>query len=113
MTTRKANKINKWILAAAGGMAAAACVTNAHCADASDPLLDMLIKKGLLTADEAQAIRAEASTNSVPLPASKWKLSSGIKNIELFGDLRLRFEDRGAWQPGNSSYIRERFRYAA
>ena len=90
-------------------------VSAGMCADASDPLLDVLIKKGILTEKEASDIKAEAETNAVAMPASKWKLSDSIKSIALFGDVRFRYEYRGADNiPGGSpdTYYRERWRYA-
>ena len=102
-------------------MLAAAAVTNGVCADASDPLLDVLIKKGILTEQEAKDIKTEAQTNTVPTTASKWKISDSIKSIGLFGDVRFRYEYRGAdnapglkaaQTPATDSYYRERFRYA-
>jgi hypothetical protein len=76
------------------------------CQETRDPLLDLMIQKGMLTQDEAQKVRAEADalrTNALnqamPPADSKWKLSKAIKNVELFGDVRLRFEDRQAETP--------------
>ena len=116
--TKKPKRLNRWIIGGAGAVAAMAAVTNSLCADASDPLLDMLIKKGILTEQEATAIKTEAETNTVPISASKWKLSDSIKSIGLFGDVRFRYEYRGADNPTalaqstSDTYRRERFRYA-
>ena len=95
-------------------------VTNAQ---TSDPALNALVKKGFLTEQEAKDALADAQTNLVSgseekLPsASKWKISDAIKSIGLYGDLRFRYEYRGADNaPGSgesgSTYYRERFRYA-
>ena len=85
----------------------------------SDPLVDLLIKKGILTTDEAKKIKTEmasAQTNVMDsMPASKWKISNAIKDIGLYGDLRLRYEYRSADNaPGvpPNTFYRERFRYA-
>ena len=116
--TKKPKRLNRWIIGGAGAVAAMAAVTNGLCADASDPLLDMLIKKGILTEQEATDIKTEAGTNTVPISASKWKLSDSIKSIGLFGDVRFRYEYRGADNPTalaqstSDTYRRERFRYA-
>jgi len=89
-------------------------------------LLDKLEQKGVLSVDEAKQLREQcndAQTNMVnELPASKWKLSDSIKNIGLYGDLRLRYEYRGVDNPtpgfgsatgaSGDTYQRERFRYA-
>lgn len=88
-------------------------------ATSSDPLVDLLIKKGILTSDEAKQIKTEAAaaqTNAEEsIPASKWRISNGIKDIGLFGDLRLRYEYRSAKNaPGMEpdTFYRERMRYA-
>jgi len=80
--------------------------------------MDLLIKKGIVTQEEAEKVRAEADalrTNNANFQASqsKWKISSGIKNIELFGDLRGRFEDREVKDPFGGRIELQRLRYAA
>src|SRR6266496_1604562 len=79
---------------------------NALAADPSDPVLDLLLQKGIVTEAEVQKARADAErirTNLMEMPPleSKWKLSNAIKNIELFGDLRLRYEHRETTTPVN------------
>ena len=104
---------NKWITGGVGLLAAA--VTQTAHAQSSDPLLDLMIKKGIVTQDEAQKVQAEldaSKTNSMAFPSSKWKLSNGIKDIELYGDFRFRFEDRAANVPGNARLELQRYRYA-
>lgn len=113
--TKGSKRIKRWVIGGAGALAAVAAVSNGTCAETPDPLLDMLIKKGILTEQEAHEVQAEAQTNAVALPASKWRLSDSIKNIALFGDVRFRYEYRGARNvPGGSpdTYYRERWRYA-
>src|ERR1700722_4548602 len=85
----------------------------------SDPLIDKLEQKGILTADEAAELRNESDTQQTNLvnsiSASKWKIADSIKSIQLYGDFRLRYEYRGVDNlPGaaSSTYYRERFRYA-
>ena len=84
----------------------------------TDPLLDLFIKKGFVTQQEAEQVEAEAEalrTNEMqmpPAPPSKWKISEGIKSVELFGDVRLRYEDRSAEDPAGNSIDLQRFRYA-
>src|SRR6267143_1270543 len=93
------------------------CVVNhAACAEVSDPTLDLLVKKGIITQDEAAKAKAEAEamrTNMMAMPpTSKWKISNAIKNIELFGDLRLRYEQREA-KAASGRIELDRGRYAA
>ena len=71
----------------------------AHAQDAN-ALLDLLVKKKILTEKEAQSVRADLSKGSPPVTASvnsgdKWKLSTPITEIELYGDARVRYEYRG------------------
>jgi hypothetical protein len=121
-------------LAVWAGAAALAIFAPASRADSSsDALINKLEQKGILTSEEAKALRAESEqteTNLInQLPASKWRIADSVKTLGLFGDFRLRYEYRGADNPfskpaagsipgdGNSgetgkTYDRERFRYA-
>ena len=115
---RKKQRLNSWIAAGAGALAAVTAVSTGQCATPSDPLLDALIKKGVLTESEAKDIQAETQTNSATASMSKFKIADTIKNLNLYGDARFRYEYRGAdnpksagLTPGNT-YYRERFRYA-
>jgi hypothetical protein len=83
----------------------------AQAQDAS-ALLDLLVKKKIVTEREAQELRADlakqnSATNSAAQNNSggatvtvnsgdKWKLSTPITEIELYGDARVRFEARSA-----------------
>jgi hypothetical protein len=100
-------------------LAAVGAVTRGLCAKASDdPLLDLFIQKGFVTQQEAEKVKAEAEairTNEMQiprLPESQWKISKGIKNVELFGDIRLRYEDRSAEDSAGNSIDLQRFRYS-
>ena len=88
----------------------------ATAADAPDPLLELFVQKGFVTQDEANKVKAEADslrTNALAqLPASKWKINNAIKSVELFGDLRLRYEGREAKDPAGGSINLDRLRYA-
>ncbi len=113
--TYKATKVALF----AGVTALAASTSPAHAELSSVSLIDKLEQKGILSADEAKALRAEdaaSETNFInQLPASKWKLADSIKSIGLYGDLRLRYEYRGVDNSAGGSpdtYYRERMRYA-
>lgn len=112
---------------AAGTFAALALSANAQTqaastaapTSASDPLVDLLIKKGILNTEEARQIKTEmaaAQTNVMEsMPASKWRISNAIKDVGLFGDLRFRYEYRGVDNVAGArptTFYRERFRYA-
>jgi len=81
----------------------------------ADALINKLVQKGVLTEREGKDLLVETDTNLVS--ASKWRLSEAFKNITLFGDVRFRYEYRGADNAPKSGstaddYYRERFRYA-
>jgi putative porin len=84
----------------------------------SDPLLDLFIKKGFVTQKEAEQVEAEAEalranqSQMPPAPLSRWKISQGIKSVQFFGDIRLRYEDREAQDPEGDKIELQRYRYA-
>ena len=103
--------------------AAALCValggTVARAQDAG-ALLDLMVKKRLITDQEAEEVRSELVKESASTAAGKWKLSTPITEIELYGDVRLRYEYRGGRLPDhyqfgqdnqNDWYERHRERY--
>jgi hypothetical protein len=57
-------------------------------------LLDLLVKKKIITDQEAEEVRSELTKESASTAAGKWKLSTPINEIELYGDARLRYESR-------------------
>lgn len=101
-----------------------------HAQEAS-ALLDLLVKKKIVTEKEAQSLRTDLARQSSSNPASsgaateplvksgaKWKLSTPISEIELYGDARVRFESRSAstgapntLDPSHDSIQRNRERY--
>ena len=77
------------------GTAAGLALANSGAAQVTaDALLNKLVERGILKADEAEALKNESLTNN---PGSaKFKIGDAIKNMELFGDLRFRYEYRAA-----------------
>src|SRR6185437_3213855 len=65
-------------------------------------LLDLLVKKRLITDQEAEEVRTELVKESASTAAGKWKLSAPITELELYGDARLRYEYRGGRTTSNS-----------
>lgn len=127
MRSKKARRLIKqavkvFLIAAVGAATRAWCqdATNAPAAsNAPDPLLDLLIQKGILTQQEAEKVEAEAQsrrTNNpaqmAPMPSSPWRIHKAFKDIELFGIARLRYEDRSAADPAGNSIDLRRWRYA-
>lgn len=86
--------------------------------NSADPLLDLFVQKGFVTQQEAEQVQAEAAalrSNQMQMPpmsASKWEISQPIKGVELYGDARVRFEDRSAKDPEGDQIDLQRFRYA-
>ena len=77
-----------------------ALATTATAQVSADALLDKLVAKGILKQDEADELKSEAATNNPAGPngleSSKFKISKVFKNMELYGDLRFRYEYRSA-----------------
>jgi hypothetical protein len=86
-------------------------------------LLDALVKKGVLSDQEAEDIRASEEKEYSSTAASKINLGPSIKSITFYGDLRLRYELRdgttgygalngaGAVFGHDDSQTRNRWRY--
>jgi Putative porin len=83
-------------------------------------LLDLLVRKRLITDQEAEEVRSELVKEVATTSAGKWKLSAPITELELYGDARLRYEYRGGRLPSsfqfgqnneNDWYERHRQRY--
>src|SRR6516164_9213280 len=58
-------------------------------------LLDLLVKKKLITDQEAEEVRGELVKEYADTSAGKWKLSTPITELELYGDIRLRYNYDG------------------
>ena len=85
--------------------------TNQLSTTQADPGLGLMLEKGIISQEEmnkAQATLdarrdklAAAMADENALPESKWLMSAGIKDMEIYGDIRLRYEDRQALDPGD------------
>jgi hypothetical protein len=84
----------------------------------ADVLLNFFEKKGLISnqdVKDAQAALASRTNAAPELPGSKWKIADTFKSVQLYGDVRFRYEYRGVNNaPGVNPdvFYRERFRYA-
>jgi hypothetical protein len=59
----------------------------------SGPLIDLLVRKGLVTVDEAEDLRAELVRDFVAnTPAGKLDISSRATRLTLAGDVRVRYQ---------------------
>src|SRR5438094_2125383 len=99
-------------------IAAASFILGGVAARAQDAgaLLDLLVRKKIITDQEAEEVRAELTKETATTSAGKWKLSTPITELELYGDARVRYEYRGGETAGNVSQPhdwqeRERERY--
>jgi hypothetical protein len=117
--SKKLVRIPSCEIIAAAGLFIASIVLSAAAAEPSDPILDLLLQKGVVSEQEVQqaraqaaAIRSNALVNTMPPMESKWRLNKAIKDLELYGDLRLRYERRDATGPDDSRIDLERLRYA-
>ena len=75
---------------------AASLIAGAITARAQDAgaLLDLLVKKRLITDQEAEEVRGELTKDVATTSAGKLKLSTPITEVELYGDMRVRYEAR-------------------
>jgi hypothetical protein len=75
---------------------AASLIAGAITARAQDAgaLLDLLVKKRIITDQEAEEVRSELVKDVASTSAGKLKLSAPITEVELYGDIRMRYESR-------------------
>ena len=66
-------------------------------------LLDLLVRKKIITDQEAEEVRAELTKQTAETSAGKLKLSTPITELEIYGDARLRYEYRGGRTADNTS----------
>jgi hypothetical protein len=78
----------------AGTVACLALATPVEAQVSADALLEKLVAKGILRQDEAAELKSETATNNAK--GTTFKLSGAIKSVEIYGDIRMRFEDRSA-----------------
>jgi hypothetical protein len=82
----------------------------------SGALLDLLVRKKLITDQEAEEVRSELTKQMAETSAGKLKLSTPITELEIYGDARLRYEYRGGRTADDTSqpndwFERKRERY--
>ncbi|HLC14090.1 MAG TPA: hypothetical protein VJK31_12615, partial [Chthoniobacterales bacterium] len=86
-------------------LAAASFIFGGVAARAQDAgaLLDLLVRKKIITDQEAEEVRADLTKEAAATSAGKWKLSTPITELELYGDARLRYEYRSGQTEGGVS----------
>ncbi|RYD84531.1 MAG: hypothetical protein EOP84_05265 [Verrucomicrobiaceae bacterium] len=76
----------------AAGLTLAAMTAVPAGAQDAGALVDALVRKGILTDDEAKEIRTEMKKDFAETSAGKIKLSDSLTELKLYGDLRLRYQ---------------------
>jgi hypothetical protein len=100
-TTKEKQPFMKKLTLAAAALCVALSGPAARAQDAG-ALLDLLVKKRLISDQEAEEVRSELVKESASTSAGKWKLSAPITELELYGDVRLRYEVREGRLPSNN-----------
>jgi polyhydroxyalkanoate synthesis regulator phasin len=78
----------------------------------SGPLIDLLVKKGIVNDQEAEELRADLVKDFVAnTSAGKVNLSSALTEFRISGDVRVRYEDRTGELATGDRQTRDRFRY--
>ncbi len=106
------NKFFKSLALVAG--AAVLSASAVHAQD-SGALIDALVKKGVLSDQEAEDIRVDLTKEYNTTSAGKIEISSFISHLQIYGDARLRYQyqnDRTATDYAtNGDESRNRYRY--
>jgi polyhydroxyalkanoate synthesis regulator phasin len=106
------NRMTTKTLALAGAFFAAA---GAALAQDNAPLIDLLVKKGVVNDQEAEELKAELVKNFVAnTSAGKLNLGSSVSEFKLSGDVRLRHQEETKQTQGaltTSEQRRDRFRF--
>ncbi len=91
-------------------LASVVCATAALAQD-SGPLIDLLVKKGIINDQEGEDLRAELSKDFAQSPAGKLNLAGAMTELKLSGDVRVRYESRTGSLATGDHQERDRFRY--
>lgn len=98
--------LTTWALAcliAVGGAASAF-------AQDSNALIDALVRKKVLTAQEAEDVRADLIRENALTNAGKLQLSNSVTSLKLYGDMRLRYQYETQQAQNNSGHDAQRSR---
>jgi hypothetical protein len=85
----KKNSKLRWATLGAGLLASSMLVPKGH-AQSSEALMDALVRKGILTEQEAEDIKADVSKENKQF--NKWSLNKDGLEYKLYGDVRGRYE---------------------
>jgi hypothetical protein len=99
--------LTTWALACALSIGSAA----ATMAQDSSALIDALVKKKVLSAQEAEDVRADLIKENAQTNAGKLQLGNSITSLKLYGDIRLRYQyDSKEAQTANVAHDNQRSR---
>lgn len=108
MTKTKFSNTKNRSLLFAGAAASLALSATCH-AQSSDALIDKLVDKGILTANEARDLREEADKDFKNAIAAKTGMPDWVSGYKISGDVRGRFE--GFYAENQNAIDRNRLRY--
>ena len=93
-------------------LSAAVLTAGSVFAQDSGPLIDLLVKKGIVTDQEGEQLRADLQKDfAANSSAGKLNVSSSLSELRISGDVRVRYEYRQAQAPNGDNVDRGRFRY--
>ena len=81
----------------------------------ADVLLNLFQKRGLISDQDVKEAHEALASRTNAIVASPWKMADTIKSMQLFGDMRFRYEYRAVENVAKAkpdTFYRERFRYA-
>lgn len=108
MKKRNYNKLKTKAALFTGAAATLAVSATCH-AQSSDALIDKLVDKGILTANEAKDLRDEADKNFNTAVQAKTGMPDWVSSYKLSGDFRGRYDQISG--DNNALVNRDRFRY--
>ena len=77
----------------------------------SGALIDALVRKKVLTSQEAEDVRADLIKENAASNAGKLQLSNSVTSLKLYGDMRLRYQyDTKQTQVASTDHINQRDR---
>lgn len=101
--------VTKRMIALAGVLALGLVAARAQ---SDGALLDALVKKGVLSDQEAEDIRADETKDFSKTSASKLAIGDYVKKLQFYGDGRLRFDALSQnFQYPNTNSVNDRERY--
>ncbi len=93
-------------------LAAFLCGASFALAQDSGPLIDLLVKKGIINDQEGEELRAELVKDFATSSAGKLNLSGPLTELKISGDVRARYESRtGKIAVTGDHSERDRYRY--